>query len=548
MGAAASSARLRPAARVAIRLGPVPALARRAFVDARVRTIAFAYLFAIYGYVQPVGYRHAYPTLASRLAFAHSFANNKAVVLFYGKAYGILTVGGYTAWRVGGTLAITAGVWGVLASVRALRAEEETGRAELVLAGAVGRRTWFGSSMAAIAAGVLLLWLAETAGLVLGGLPAGGAAYLSLSDASVLAVFVGVGAVVSQLAPTRRIAIELGSATVGLFWLLRVLADTSGAVGWLRWVTPLGWAEELRPFAGARPLVLLLPLAATLALLAVAWKIAGARDVGTGLVTARDRSAPRLGLLSSPTAQALRRERGSLITWVATVGAFGLVMGVVSKSISGAGISKKLSHELAKLGEGSVLRPSGYLGFVFIFFVLAAALFACAQVTAMRREESDGQLETLLALPVTRPGWLTGRLLLASGGIAAVAAAAGVLTWLGAFSQGVSVSLPRMLEAALNCLPLGLLFLALGTLAYALAPRASTGIAYGLVAVSFLWYLTGALLGVPRWLVRLTPFARIGLVPSQPFQPGAALVMLAIAAAAALTAVVIFSRRDLSGG
>ena len=29
----------------------------------------------------------AYPTLADRLSFAHCFASNKAVVLFYGKAY-----------------------------------------------------------------------------------------------------------------------------------------------------------------------------------------------------------------------------------------------------------------------------------------------------------------------------------------------------------------------------------------------------------------------------------------------------------------------------
>ena len=59
------------------------ALARRAFRDARTRTIAFGYLFAAYAYIQPVGYRHAYPTLSDRLAFAHSFASNDALRLFY---------------------------------------------------------------------------------------------------------------------------------------------------------------------------------------------------------------------------------------------------------------------------------------------------------------------------------------------------------------------------------------------------------------------------------------------------------------------------------
>src|SRR5208282_4496724 len=131
---------------------------------------------------------------------ARSFADNKAIRLFYGAPHDLLTVGGYTAWRVGGTLAIFAAVFGLLAAVRALRTEEDTGRIELVLAQALGRRTAYVSALAAIAASILVLGFAEFAGLLLGGLPAGASAYLAVATASVLFVFVGVGAVVSQLA------------------------------------------------------------------------------------------------------------------------------------------------------------------------------------------------------------------------------------------------------------------------------------------------------------------------------------------------------------
>ena len=84
---------------------------------------------------------------------------------------------------------------------------------ELVLAGVVGRGTAYLSSLAAIAAGTGILWVAALAGFVAGGLPLAGSAYLALAIASVVPVFVGVGALASQLAPTRRIALELGSAT-----------------------------------------------------------------------------------------------------------------------------------------------------------------------------------------------------------------------------------------------------------------------------------------------------------------------------------------------
>jgi ABC-2 type transport system permease protein len=528
----------RPAAR---------ALTRRAFRDARTRTIAFAYLFGLYSYVQPAGYRHAYPTLSERLGFAHGFAGNDALRLFYGYPYEVTSVSGYSAWRVGGTLAIAAAVFGVLAAVRALRAEEDTGRMELVLAGCVGRGTAYLYAIAAIAAGVAILWVAQFAGFVMGGLPAGGSAYLALATVSVVPVFVGVGAVVSQLAPTRRLALELGTAVVGLFLLLRVIADTSTGAGWLRWATPLGWAEELRPFTGAQPMTLLAPALTSVLLIALAARISAGRDVGTGLLPARDTARARLGLLGSPTALAWRSERGSLIVWLSGVGVFALVLGMVSSSISSAGITRGVREEIAKLGSGAITTPTGYLAFVFIFFVLALSLFACAQIGAVRQEESEERLETLLALPVGRHRWLGGRLLLASAGAAALSLTAGLFAWAGAASQGVSISLPRMLEAGANCLPVALLFLGVAALAYAAVPRASAAIAYGLVTVTFLWQLVGSLLGVPKWVVELTPFAHVGLVPTQPFRSGSAAIMLAFAAGAAAGALWVFRRRDLTG-
>jgi ABC-2 type transport system permease protein len=516
-------------------------------MDARVRTISFGYLFAVIAYIQPLGYRDAYPTLSSRLTFAHSFAENKAIRLFYGVPHNLLTVSGYTAWRVGGTLAIFAAVFGMLAAVRALRAEEDTGRMELVLAGSVGRGAAFLSAMVALAAGVLILGLAELAGLVAAGLPAGGSAELALATASVVPVFVGVGALTSQLASTRRVALELGGAAVGLFLALRVIADTSASAGWLRWATPLGWAEEVRPFTGAHPVVLLLPAAATVALLALAARIAAGRDIGTGLLPARDRSEPHLGLLSSPIAQALRSERASLIVWISSIGAFAFITGVIAKSTSNAGISKSLQHEVSKLGTGSILTPTGYLAFVFIFFILAVSLFACAQIGAARHEEADERLETLLSLPVSRRGWLGGRLLLAFGGACAISLTAGLFTWAGAESGGASVSLAGMLEAAANCLPIALMFLGIAALAYAIFPRAGAGLSYGLVTVAFLWDLFGSLLDVPKWLVEATPFVHVGLVPAQPFRVVAALVMLGIGLGSALAAMWVFQRRDLTG-
>jgi ABC-2 type transport system permease protein len=96
-------------------------------------------------------------------------------------------------------------------------------------------------------------------------------------------------------------------------------------------------------------------------------------------------------------------------------------------------------------------------------------------------------------------------------------------------------------------LPTALLFLGLGGLAFALVPRASAAISYGLVGLAFVWELFGALLEMPGWLLSLSPFHAVGLVPGESFEGGAAAIMLAAAACAALASLWGFRRRDLVG-
>jgi len=547
MGASAASAQLAPEhVRARSPHGAAAAIGRRAFADGRVRTFSFATLLAFIAYVNVSGYAHSFPTLHDRLTFVRSFGDDASVRLFYGQPYDLLHVGGYVAWRVGGTGALFAAAWGVLAAVRALRAEEDAGRWELLLAGAVRRRDAYLAALAGIGAGWLVLWAGLWLGCVGGGLAAGGSAYFALAALTPALAFAGIGALASQLAPSRRVALELGMVALAVFFVLRVVADTSSGAGWLRWATPLGWAEEARAFADPRPLVLLAPLAATAALLWAAGAIALRRDVGSGLLREHDRRAPRTRLLSSPTAQALRGERGSLIGWLVGVGFFAFVIGVISTTFQTARLSESIRRELARFGA-SLLTPSGILGFYFLFFMLAISLFACAQVVAARREEAGQQLETLLSLPLGRRRWLAGRLAIAIGGSAALALLAALLAWAGARSQGAHVSLADMLGAGANCLPTVLLFLGLSVLALGAWPRATTGIAYGLVSLAFVWQLFGSALGAPSWLLGVSPFHHVGLVPAQQFKALGAVLMCALAAVALVAAFALFERRDLTG-
>ena len=114
-------------------------------------------------------------------------------------------------------------------------------------------------------------------------------------------VFAALGALASQLAPTRRAAQAGASAVLAVALFLRIAADIGQGIGWLRWATPIGWDEQLRPVTGARPAVLLLFVRDGACVAGVALAVARVRDVDSSLIRARGHARSRMALLGSPT-------------------------------------------------------------------------------------------------------------------------------------------------------------------------------------------------------------------------------------------------------
>jgi len=79
-------------------------------------------------------------------------------------------------------------------------------------------------------------------------------------------------------------------------------------------------------------------------------------------------------------------------------------------------------------------------------------------------------------------------------------------------------------------------------------PSAGTAAIFGLTRGAMRWRpIAGWRLGLPSWLLGLSPFHQIGLVPAAPFRAGPAAAMLAIGLGAGAAAVALFRRRDLAG-
>jgi polyether ionophore transport system permease protein len=496
-----------------------------------------------------VGYAAAYPDPADRVGLARSIGSNPGLTALFGETRALETMAGFTEWRVVLALALVGGIWAMFATTRVLRGEEDAGRAEVVLAGPVTRR----GAAAATLAGLLSVWLLCTVitvlGLVAGSgrdLGFGPAALLGLTLTSTAAVMVGVSAVTSQLAATRRRATGAAAGVLGLSYAIRVVADSTPDLRWLRWWTPLGWLEEIRPLTGAEvlPLALTWLLAVVLGGLAV-WLVAR-RDTGEGVWSADSSARPRTALLTGPLGLAVRLARGQALSWALGLVGFGALIGLVARTASEAMASSTGTELLGRLGvEDAGARA--YTGVSFVVVTLALGLVAAGQVAALRDEEASARLDVVLTRPVGRLRWLAGRAIVACG-LVVVASAAAVTGAAVAGSVGdLGVATGDLVVAGVNAVPAALLVLGLGVLVFGTAPRAAAPLTYAYVAGSFLLETVGAAVELPGLLLDLSVLHHVAPAPAVDPDWRAAGVMVVIGTLAAVVGGLAFTRRDLEG-
>ena len=527
------------------------ALLRHQLRSLRRGSLIWAFVFALLTVSSAAGYRSTYETVAERLRLARTLGSNAGLQAIFGHAYRLDTVGGFTAWRAGGLLALAGGIWGLLAGTRLMRGEEEEGRLELVLAGALRPSRAAAVALVTLGIAAFTVFLGATIGALLGGSGSDGwsaaqSVYCGMAFTMPVVMFMAVGALWSQLAGTRRLAAALAGGTFGAAFLLRVAGDSSTSAEWLRSFTPLGWAEQLRPLTSERPLPLV-PLLALIALLcATSLAVAARRDLGSSPIRAVDERPPRLAGLSSIPGQVARTGWTTAAGWAASLGIAAFIFGLISEGVAKiAEESPSFQRTASHIRGANILTAAGYVGVTFLMIMAGLSVLVATEISAAREEEATGRLDELLVRPVGRREWLASRIGVGIAFVALAAFAVAIFGFFGTVAAGADVGIGKLLEGALNCIPVPVFYMGLGTLALGLIPRAAPPVALGLVAGLFLLELIGSAIGLPDWLLWLSPFDHVAFVPGGSIDVVPALILVALGGLAALGGIEAFARRDL---
>ena len=494
-------------------------------------------------WLQAAAIPEAYPTQRAIDAYAATLGRSPAAIATSGPAVALDTRGGVIIHEVMFIAVIGVAMMVVFSVVRHTRAEEEAGRTELLRAAVLGRHA--GSAAAMLGALLASMLVGTGLALVLLTLdvPLSAASLFGASTTALGLAFAGVSLVVAQIVSSARTALGGSLAVFGVAYVIRAAGDVRE--DWLVWLSPIGWSQATHPLGDdERWWPLLMLLAATVVLVAVAMILATRRDVGMGLVAQRPGSPRAAATLQGPVGIPVRLQRGSVIGWA--VGGFALAMltgALVADVVDMTKDNPDLAKFLQASGQASAI--DAFLATMLLLLALLATGFAVSSALRPDTEEMSGRVEQLLATGLSRTRWLLGSLLVTLVGATIVLAATGAGLGLAyAMVESDPATGIRLVGYQLLYLPAVLAVAGVAVLLHGCAPRLAKT-AWAFFALCFVLSWLGALLDPPGWLLAVSPFEHAAFVPVENADPWATSLTAVVTVLAVGTGVLGLRRRDI---
>ncbi len=360
-------------------------IARRAGLQGLMWGLVFGATIA----ASATSYTSAFPSATARAQVAVTFEGNTAWEALFGTIRRVDTVAGYTAYKSGMFLIILGAIWGLLIATRLLRGEEDAGRWEIYLSGQTTRAGAALQAALGLGAGVLALWIPTAVLTAAAGASSevsiglGASVFFATSVVAASAMFMAIGMFVGELSATRRDANLIGAGILAASYLIRMAADSDPVLAWLRWVSPLGWIEELRALTGSRPFAFVPIVVLVVVLVVLAVGVARRRDLGASAFASRDTARPRTFLLGGQAGLTIRLTRPVVAGWIVALAVTGLVFGLVAQA-AGSALrgARGLEEAIQRLGGGTA-GAKAYLGFVFIVAAALVAIAVAGQIAAV---------------------------------------------------------------------------------------------------------------------------------------------------------------------
>ncbi|MGA4507458.1 ABC transporter permease [Propionibacteriaceae bacterium G1746] len=489
-------------------------------------------------------YPWLFPDAFDRFAFSTAVGANPAIGLVFGPAFDLTTDEGFNAWRslaLGGFIAALGAAFAV---TRNTRGQEDSGQAELLASGVLGRGARLGAAVGMGVLGSLLLGIVAATVTILCGGTVVASTLLAATFTCTGWMFTGVAAVAAQLGADARTSNTLAIGTLGTLFVLRGFAYAIDAPQWTIWVNPLGWMTETRPASGNHLWPLLLAVGLTLVLLTVAFIMESRRDFGQGVISPRP--GPARGRVHTTRGLALRLNYSSILLWLAVMVMLGFVFGYMTVSVKD--ILAEQPGVAAVLAAGATTADQLVGVFLHTIIALLGIVASVPGVLVMLKvhsEEREDRLEPVIATRARRITYYAANVLLALGLVAVLVLLAGAVIGLRVQGSDVGLSFGDVVWQAAATVPAVWAVVALSVAVVGARPGVAIA-AWAGVPVTFLLTLLGPSFKLPDWALGISPYWHVPAVANPDRDWWGLLGVAGVTAVLLVVGFAGFRRRDLA--
>ena len=506
-------------------------------------------LWLLVGVTAP-SYESVYPSLATRTVLIEQMRKSPGTRLLYGYVPLPGRLGQLLQWETGTFLIVCTALMAILLTCRVLRADEDEGLVEVLRATGAGRSVPFLVPVAliwvvvvALSAGVggILTWQTES----IEELTVRGAWALAGTICVTGWAFSAMAAVACQLGRQVGQARGLSMLVLALAFTMRVSADqiSDGTDSdWLRWLTPLGWRDLVRPYTDDRFGVLAVCCTVAIAVMLSAVVLAARREYLDGYLPDRSSSRRRWRIRGHMDLLARLSRRG-VLGWALASTGLAALYGSVSGSVNDllAPDSPTASY-VGKMASGSAVEQ--FMSLLTVVTVLLVTVAAVRRMNRLAGLEHAGLVEVELATGVSRSRLFLSQVLSALlESIVLLLVSATVLAATTATQLTDDHAVARSFVFTVSQLPGMVAAVGIAAALVGMAPKL-TGMSWAVVAWSAFAQFFGGLVELKDWTKDLSVLGHhLDIVGSPDWKPLA--VQTAVGIVGVAIGVVAYTRRDL---
>ncbi|MFC6146932.1 hypothetical protein [Corynebacterium nasicanis] len=459
----------------------------------------------------PPAYENYYPTPGDRESFLLGMQRNAGMTAMWGPVEAPATLGQIVMWEAGSMMTILGSVMAVLLLVGLHRRSEATGLTELQLSTGIKRMTPAAAAiattgLAAAIVGAGSAGVLAASGLYVDEMPLEGA----LTSGGVIALTMFGSAMLAQLvlllvrdpAALTRTALM----TVAVSFVVRSLADSED-LGWLKWLSPLGWKTLVGPYVADDWYALGILAAVCLGAAGLGLAAEQRREYGSALIPLPAFLPVRTRRIHGPLHLAVMLNRSTILTWAIVIGGltafFIALTGSLSEWMEAEANVGKIFKDI--FGEGDM--KSEFIGYILKLMGILIATMGVQVIVTYRSGEVDRTVDLQRSTGLRR--WIplaASSLVSIAGLLLAVIAALGGGA-LGLWTQETTVAgdYNSLVPSTWGQLAPVLLLTGVAIAIVGLAPR-FTHLAWAPVVASAVLTLFGPVFSAPQWLINLSPF------------------------------------------